>query len=51
MSPQQVVLARVSSPLRVSSPDDVPHTGQYEPGSVVEKSPIVSMMSSAVAVV
>ena len=51
VSPQHVSVARVSSPFCVSMPDDVPHTGQYEPGSVVEKSPIVSMMSSAVAVV
>ena len=39
-SPPHVSAARVSSPLRVSSPDDVPHTGQDDPGSVVEKRPI-----------
>ena len=50
-SPLHVLLARVSSPLRVSMPDDEPQTGQYEPGSVAEKRPIWSTMSAEVAVV
>ena len=51
VSPLHTSVARVSSPFCVSSPDDVPHTGQFEPGSVVEKRPIWSTMSADVAVV
>ena len=51
VSPQHVSVARVSSPFCVSMPDDVPHTGQFEPGSVAEKRPIWSTMSADVAVV
>ena len=39
-SPAQVVVTRSSRLSRVSIPESEPHTGQYDPGSVSENSPI-----------
>ena len=51
VSPEQVVVARSSRMFRVVIPESEPHTGQYEPGSSSENSPIWSTMSADVAVV